>query len=63
MSEINDDTGQHRLLSMRVPNSLYEQVAADAVVLGTSISAAARLRLQSGSIPTYDHEPALKRGK
>jgi len=50
MSRHDDDTTAHRLLSLRTPLSLYESVERDAVALGVSVSAAARLRLKSGSV-------------
>jgi hypothetical protein len=45
-----DDTTCHRLLSLRTPLELYRAVERDSVALGISVSAAARLRLESGTI-------------
>jgi hypothetical protein len=49
-----DNTKTHRLLSMRVPQTLYDAIELDAVALGTSLSDAARFRLRTGSCPTID---------
>jgi hypothetical protein len=50
MRHDEDDTTCHRLLSLRTPLELYRAVERDSVALGISVSAAARLRLQSGSV-------------
>jgi hypothetical protein len=54
MRETDSDTRTHRLLSMRIPEALYQSIELDAVALGTSLSDAARFRLRTGSCPTID---------
>jgi hypothetical protein len=50
MSRHDDDTRNHRMFSFMGPLALYRDVEADAAALGISVSAAARLRLQSGTV-------------
>lgn len=40
-----------RFLTIRVPQDLYDILAADAAKLGTSLADACRFRLRSGSVP------------
>lgn len=49
MTEKGDLTSEHCLLSMRVPRQLYSEIECDAAALQVSVSAAARMRLRTGS--------------
>jgi hypothetical protein len=43
-------------LSLKLPADLKQSLEADAQMLGISISAAARIRLRTGSVPSV-HQP------
>jgi hypothetical protein len=48
-------------LSLKLPPDLKVSLERDAMALGVSVSAVARLRLQSGSIPTFQPTPDVLR--
>jgi len=60
MSDVREqqNAASTRSMTFKLPGDLYRSIANDAHILGVSISAAARLRLQSGHVPTFEKESA-----
>jgi hypothetical protein len=56
-----DSATNTEYLSLKLPPDLKVSLERDAMALGVSVSAVARLRLQSGSIPTFQLTPDVQR--
>jgi hypothetical protein len=48
--EVSDDTAKHKHFTVRVPIGLYHDLERDSALLGISVGAVGRLRMQTGSI-------------
>jgi hypothetical protein len=54
MTHSEQELQRSRAMGLRIPEDLYQLVAADAAKLGVSISDAARWRLKTGHCPTLE---------
>jgi hypothetical protein len=54
MTDSMNERGQPMWLSLQVPSDLKADLQKDAILLGISVSAAARLRLRTGRVPSMN---------